>query len=742
MIRFKNLGIGKKLGLCLGGIIVLVGGVSLKSWVGFERVHGSFEDYQKSAQQSAAAEELRIAISDFIGLAKEYVARNTEARYRRALEAYESVQDRLKNAARHTNGSYGDALKGASAAVTDLRQTFEDFVGARRERNTVVERVRHSLAKAIEAADRAAGDALGRPAHGLLRSQDLLRQYLDNPSPDLLARTRGLAGDAAVAARNSIAAGTVEGLVAEFQADLGRIDHLLSREADLANSMFGERMAASRATALRMIEATRAIEQRSAQAFVAEKQSAELMILLGGLAALISAIGIVFLLTRSIARPIRAMTDSMRQLASNNLEVRVSGEGRGDEIGAMATAMQTFIEMAQERRRLEEDQKQSWREQQRRQDEIDQLIGMFGRSIGGMLKQIEAASNGMASTSEEMLGTARTNMKRADRVQSSTQRVHDNATAVAAAAEQLRNSVSEIARQIHSASLMSGEVATNALHSERTVDALSDGVMQVTDVVQLIRSISERTNLLALNATIEAARAGEAGKGFAVVAAEVKSLANQTTRATDDIQKVIESIGVATKEAVDAMRVISGKIAELDTVSQSVAAATLQQGEATAEIARSVHQVTADLDGVRQDVAGVHESGVIAEHSSESVRVSASSLADEAAILATEVRNFLDGISKGERRDRLQRRDVRLPVVVRSTNGSIKTHSIRLSPASIEVEGRLNVPPGLKLQISIDGLGDVHARLAQQDDSTSVLQLPLNQEHLDQMCAFIDRVAA
>jgi methyl-accepting chemotaxis protein len=735
---FTNLKIAHRLALGLGGVILLMGAVSGKSYLGFEQVHDSFGQFSKAADQTKASEELRIAISDFVGLAKEYVARNTEARYRRTLEAYASVQEKLKEAARHTNGSYGDALKSASSATTGLRENFEQFVASRRERNAVVERIGTVVDATVQATrDRAAPVALA-----LLQAKDGMQQFIDRPAADIMMQARRQVEEATLAAATLPDRDAIGQRIAAIGADFTHLDKLIAQEAQLADELFGARVAAVRAAAERMISATRIIEQRSAEAFVAEKVSAERVIVVGGVVAVLAGLVLVVLLTRSIARPIVAMTDAMKRLAANDLDVRVPGVGRGDEVGAMAGAMQTFVEMALERRRLEEEQKRTFREQQHRQDEIDQMIGMFGRSMDGMLKQMEGASSGMASTSEEMLASARTNMQRAERVQSSTQRVHDNANAVAAAAEQLRSSVDEIARQINSASLMSREVAASAAASEQKVDALTRGVVQVTEVVQLIRSISERTNLLALNATIEAARAGESGKGFAVVAAEVKSLANQTTRATDDIQKVIDEIGGATNEAVDSMRLISGKISELDSVSQSVAAATLQQGEATAEIARSVHQVTVDLDGVRQEVSGVHQSGAVAERTSETVRQSAGTLASEAAVLSSEVRNFLDGICEGERRDRIQRREVRVPVRVRSSGREISTTIVCMSPATIEVDGNLDVPPGGKVSVAIEGLGDVQARLAQQTGRSTVLQLPLNREHLDQMCSFMERLAA
>jgi methyl-accepting chemotaxis protein len=737
---FANMKIAHRLSLGLGGIILLMGAVCTKSYLGFEEVHESFGQFSQAGDQTKASEELRIAIADFVGLAKEYVARNTEARYRRTLDSYAAVQDKLKEAARHTNGSYGDALKGASAATTSLRETFEQFVAARRERNTVVERVGSTVADALQSV---AGEAAAAPlAVALLQAKDRMQLFIDRPQAETMIEARRHLEDASGAAKTLMDRDGSVRRVAAVTSDLAQIEKLIGQEAQLADDLFGPRVSAVRAAAERMITATRVIEQRSAQAFVAAKLSAENVILAGGIIALVVGLAVVLALTRSIARPIVAMTESMKRLAANDLDVRVPGVGRRDEVGAMAGAMQTFVEMALERRRLEEEQKRTFREQQHRQDEIDQMIGMFGRSMDGMLKQMEGASSGMAATSEEMLSSARTNMQRAERVQSSTQRVHDNANAVAAAAEQLRSSVDEIARQINTASLMSREVAASAAASEQKVDALTRGVLQVTEVVQLIRSISERTNLLALNATIEAARAGESGKGFAVVAAEVKSLANQTTRATDDIQKVIEEIGSATNEAVDSMRSISGKITELDSVSQSVAAATLQQGEATAEIARSVHQVTVDLDGVRQEVAGVHDSGAVAERTSQTVRQSAGTLAGEASVLSSEVRNFLDGICDGERRDRIQRREVRMPARVRASGREIATTIVCMSPAIIELDGNVDVAPGGKVSIAIEGLGDVQARLAHQTGRTTVLQLPLNREHLDQMCRFMERLAA
>jgi methyl-accepting chemotaxis protein len=241
-----------------------------------------------------------------------------------------------------------------------------------------------------------------------------------------------------------------------------------------------------------MLDAARTLEAASSEAIKAEKAAVDRAILIGLAVALAAALGIGLWLHTAVSAPVRRITASMKRLAANDLEVTVADGDRTDEIGAMASAMGQFLDNARERQSLEAERVRSFEDQRHRQDEVDQLVAMFGRSIDGVLRKIEAASQGMAGTSQQMGVTAQANLAQADRVQGTTIRAYDNAQAVAAAAQELSASISEIARQIETASQMSRQASEAARDTAGQVNGLSTAVGQVGHIVQLIRRSRNR----------------------------------------------------------------------------------------------------------------------------------------------------------------------------------------------------------------------------------------------------------
>ena len=266
--------------------------------------------------------------------------------------------------------------------------------------------------------------------------------------------------------------------------------------------------------------------------------------------------------------------------------------------------------------------------------------GFSGR-IGGLVGVLSSAAGALQLTAESMSATATRTNGRASTVASAAEMASAGVQTVASAAEELSASILEIGRQVLQSTTITNQAVTDARHTNALVQALSDDADRIGHVVGLIANIASRTNLLALNATIEAARAGEAGKGFAVVASEVKSLANQTADATKEIGAQIGQIQLATREAVEAIRRISGTIEQVGAISTSIAAAVEEQGAATAEIARSVQQtaestrdVTVNIGGVSQ---GATDTGTAANH----VLQAAAGLSRQALELTSEVGSFV-----------------------------------------------------------------------------------------------------
>jgi methyl-accepting chemotaxis protein len=345
---------------------------------------------------------------------------------------------------------------------------------------------------------------------------------------------------------------------------------------------------------------------------------------------------------RRIVRPIKSMTQAMLRLAEGDTTGAVPDLERADEIGAMAGAVQVFKENAVEKQRLEVEQEEAQKraEAEQRQAML-QLADSFEESVKGIVDGVSSAATEMQSTAEAVSHTADQTRSRAMTVASAAEEASSNVQTVASASEELAGSIQEIGRQVAQSSKMASEAAEQAEQTNGQVEGLVEAAQKIGEVVTLIQDIAEQTNLLALNATIEAARAGEAGKGFAVVASEVKSLATQTAKATEDISQQISGIQGATTGAAEAIRSIAKTVSEINGIATTIASAVEEQGSATQEIARNVQEASTGTQEVSTNIAGVttavDETGQSAAH-----MLSASGdLAKQARTLSDQVEVFL-----------------------------------------------------------------------------------------------------
>lgn len=361
-------------------------------------------------------------------------------------------------------------------------------------------------------------------------------------------------------------------------------------------------------------------------------------------AALISAAAFWLIVSR-VMRPLEAIRSTMSQLAEGDKAVTVPGLDRKDEIGAMAAAVEVFRKNAEEIDRLEAEQVERDRltaEEKRRM--MNELADSFLASVGGVVDMVSSAATEMESTAQSMTGTADETNRRAVAVSAASEEASTNVNSVASAADELSSSIGEIARQVqHAAGIAAGAVAS-ADATNRTVEGLAATAQKIGEVVDLINTIAEQTNLLALNATIEAARAGDAGKGFAVVAQEVKALASQTSKATEEIGQQISGIQSATAEAVKAIREIGGTIVSINEISSAIASAVEEQGAATEEIARNVQQASSGTGEVSANITGVSSAASETGTAATQVLGAARDLAQQAERLRQEVDGFVERV--------------------------------------------------------------------------------------------------
>ena len=379
--------------------------------------------------------------------------------------------------------------------------------------------------------------------------------------------------------------------------------------------------------------------------YVSSIEQARLLAITIAVVGLLLAAGAGLLIAQGISRPIRAMTQAMRDLAAGDLDVSLPAHQRSDEVGQMSRAIGVFKDNAIQMRQLQLDHEATKaRSEQEKREAMARLADSFEASVRSVVDGVSSAAAEMRSTAESMSQVVGESKQQTTAVSTASEQASDNVQTVAAAAEELSASISEIGRQLTQASSVVSKAGDDGRRSNARIQSLATAAQKINEVVALINDIASQTNLLALNATIEAARAGEAGRGFAVVASEVKALATQTAKATEDIGAQISAVQAETLDAVDAIRTICATIAEVDAISSSIASAIKQQGSATAEIAQNVQQAADRTSEVSRNISGVTDGIAATGASAQLMLGSAVKLAQQSQTLRSEVDRFLANV--------------------------------------------------------------------------------------------------
>jgi methyl-accepting chemotaxis protein len=361
-----------------------------------------------------------------------------------------------------------------------------------------------------------------------------------------------------------------------------------------------------------------------------------------GLAVVLLLVGSAVFLQLDVARPIRRIGVVLRELADGNRQVRIPYTERSDEIGDTARAAETCRGRLLRMEEMEAEQKRAEaRAASQRSLDTQTLADNFEAAVGSIIAVVSTSASDLQAAATSLTGTADTTQQLAASVAAASESASTSVRTVAAASDELAASVGEISRQVIESNRIAHEAVRQAQQADARINELSKAASRIGDVVKLITAIAEQTNLLALNATIEAARAGEAGRGFGVVAAEVKALAAQTARATDEIGHQVTGMQVATRESVASIKQIGTIIGQISTISSVIASAIEEQGSTTREIARSVQQAAQGSTQVATNITEVNRGATETGAASGEVLLAAEKLANQGNLLKAELDRLL-----------------------------------------------------------------------------------------------------
>ncbi len=664
---FTNMKVGMKIGLGSALTLFLLAVVGFISYYGTSQAEKNFSEYRSYALQTNQMGRIQANLLTARLFAKDYIKTNKDS-------SAEKVSQRIQITADLINESKNlfqrpeaiELMDKASKDILIYQESFQkvrEHVNARNDHvekmNTIGPLSEKSLTSIMESAYKDGDASASHMAGVTLRHLLLARLYA----------TRYLVDNTAASAERSIAEltsfnATADKMLQELEnptrqklaqevKDLASqylitfketVKTISDRNAIITGSLDVIGPALADETEQLKLQ-NKALQDELGPRAVKSMEETVVITAVISVGAIIVGIILSFFTGRMIAGPVNNMTSAMNDLAQGDLDTEIPAIGQKDEIGHMASAVQVFKDNAiavkkMQAEKLEQDQLIEEENKRRTQEMADK----FESSVGSIISTVSSAATELQHTAQSMSSTAEETNKQSNAVRSASEDASSNVQTVASATEELSASIGEINRQIEESTTIAQKAVKDADTANENVKGLSDAAQKIGEVVGLISDIAEQTNLLALNATIEAARAGEAGKGFAVVASEVKSLANQTAKATEDISTQVTQMQNATDGTVNSIEGITEIIKNISTNTTSISAAIDQQTSATQEISKNVQEAAVGTQQVSSNITSVQQAAEQTGASSSEVLEAAGELSKQSETLRTEVDNFIQGL--------------------------------------------------------------------------------------------------
>ncbi len=667
MDGLRNVRISTKISIGFGLILLLLVILAAVSWFALGGAQNSFGNYRTMARQTAAMSQISAEMLEARLAVIDYFSSSADSSVQQALQRAQKAQQLAQAAVSLMDTDKERAfLTDMAKELQDYQNSFKALVEKQKAADTLFteslavrgprseELLTQIMLGAQDSGETQAAFLASRAMRAMLLARMSVFRFMRDHSPEARKAVETQLQDYGVinAKLSNILltpklvtlAEEVDLIHDTYQADFVTIANLMDeRDAIIADTLGKIGPEIAKDTEEMMGEIRDDQDRVGNQATDSIQTTLIVMIVVAALAVVLGIIASI-VVGRGISSPIIAMTRAMRSLAGGDKTVTIPARDQSDEVGQMAQAVQVFKDSMIETDRLAAEQAAEHAQREQRAAEIEALTKSFDSDVSGVLGAVSAAANELQATAESMSSIAEESARQAMAAAAASDQAASNVQTVATAAEELSASILEISRQVQHSTAISSEAAEEAQATTDVVRGLAAAASAIGEVVALITDIAEQTNLLALNATIEAARAGDAGKGFAVVANEVKNLANQTGRATEEIGKQIQTVQSETQRAVTAIESISRTISEVNEVAASIAGAVEEQNAATQEIARNVMQASEGTQEVSSNITGVTQAAEEAGGAATEVLGASSELSRQADGLRSTVQRFLEGV--------------------------------------------------------------------------------------------------